>query len=68
MEVKFLTVAREKTTLRSARIVALIQSHGAEADCLALMRVTAAIGKDWLEYVHDNCYEFSCCKAMWGST
>jgi DNA polymerase III epsilon subunit-like protein len=42
-----------------------VQSHGAEADCLALLRTTAVLGKDWIEWVQDNCYEFIDCKGMW---
>ena len=41
-------------------------SHGAEADCLALLRTTAALGKDWLNWVENNCKFFSECKKMWG--
>ena len=42
-----------------------IQSHGAEADCLALMRVTAVLGEEWLGWVQDNCSRFQHCKQMW---
>ena len=42
-----------------------VQSHGAEADCLALIRTTAVLGKDWIDWVQDNCYEFIDCKGMW---
>jgi three prime repair exonuclease-1 len=41
------------------------QSHGAEADCMALMRVTAVLGKDWLGWVQENCSRFNDCKKMW---
>jgi len=42
------------------------QSHGAEADCLALLRTTAALGKEWVDWVEDNCYVFTDCRRMWG--
>jgi len=42
------------------------QSHGAEADCLALLRVTSMLGREWLDWVEDNCYMFNDCKEMWG--
>jgi DNA polymerase III epsilon subunit-like protein len=42
------------------------QSHGAEADCLELLRTTAVLGREWLEWVQDNCFMFENCKAMWG--
>ena len=41
-------------------------SHGAEADCLALLRTTAALGKEWLEWINNNCKLFLNCKKMWG--
>ena len=41
------------------------QSHGAEADCLSLMRTTAAIGDTWIDYVKKNCSKFEACKKMW---
>jgi three prime repair exonuclease-1 len=41
------------------------QSHGAEADCLTLIRTTAALGNTWLEWVQENCYHFSRCARMW---
>ena len=41
------------------------QSHGAEADCLALMRITALMGEDFLVWINDNYYKFRHCKAMW---
>ena len=44
----------------------LAQSHGAEADCLALLRTTAVLGEDWINWVKDNCYVFSNCEKMWG--
>ena len=42
------------------------QSHGAEADCLALLRSTAVLGIYWITWVKDNCSLFSDCKKMWG--
>jgi hypothetical protein len=42
------------------------QSHGAEADCLSLMRTTAALGIEWIDWVKGNCYKFESCKKMWG--
>jgi DNA polymerase III epsilon subunit-like protein len=42
------------------------QSHGAEADCLALLRTTAVLGEEWLDWVENNCYLFSDCVGMWG--
>ena len=41
--------------------------HGAEADSLALMRITAVIGDKWLEWANDNCILFSEIKQMWGT-
>ena len=29
-------------------------SHSAEADCLSLMRITAALGSDWQDWVMKN--------------
>jgi DNA polymerase III epsilon subunit-like protein len=40
-------------------------SHGSEADCFALLRITAVIGKDWLDWVKNNCYCFTKCREMW---
>ena len=42
------------------------QSHGAEADCLALLRTTSVLGKEWLVWADDNCSLFEDCKKMWG--
>jgi DNA polymerase III epsilon subunit-like protein len=42
------------------------QSHGSEADCLALLRTTAVLGNDWISWVRDNCYPFLKCEKMWG--
>ena len=41
------------------------QSHGAEADCLALLRVTAVLGEEFMNWVHDNNYKFRHCSGMW---
>jgi DNA polymerase III epsilon subunit-like protein len=41
--------------------------HGAEADSLALLRITAVIGDKWLEWANDNCIFFSETKQMWGT-
>jgi len=43
-----------------------LQSHGAEADCLALLRVTATLGQEWLDWLQNNCYVFMDCPKMWG--
>ena len=32
-----------------------IRSHGAEADCLALLRTMSALGNDWVDWVENNC-------------
>ena len=29
-------------------------THSAEADCLSLMRITAALGSDWTDWVRNN--------------
>ena len=44
------------------------QSHGAEADCLTLLRTTAVLGMDWVQWVQDNCYLFTDCRKMWSYT
>jgi hypothetical protein len=41
------------------------KSHGAEVDCLALMRITAVLGNDWLEWTQKNCTQFEKCGVMW---
>ena len=46
--------------------VAPAQSHGAEADCEALLRTSAVLGEDWIKWVKDNSYPFAKCKKMWG--
>ena len=42
------------------------QSHGAEADCLSLMKTTAALGDRWTDWVKENCSKFETFKKMWG--
>ena len=44
------------------------QSHGAEAGCLSLMRTTAALGIEWIDWVKGNCYKFERCMKMWGQS
>ena len=41
------------------------KSHGAQVDCLALMRITAVLGNDWLEWAQQNCTQFDECEIMW---
>ena len=41
------------------------QSHGAEADCLTLLRTTAVLGREWLDWLQDNAKLFSNCHRMW---
>ena len=41
------------------------KSHGAEVDCLALMRITAVLGNDWLQWAQQNCTQFEKCEVMW---
>ena len=40
-------------------------SHGAEVDCLALLRITAVLGEKWLVWVQNNSSPFSNTKSMW---
>jgi len=40
-------------------------SHGAEADCLALLRVAAALGQDWLHYADQAAQPFHKSQRMW---
>ena len=42
------------------------KSHGAEADCLTLLRTTAMLGQEWLEWVEHNHKLFENFKKMWG--
>ena len=41
------------------------QSHGAEVDCLTLIRTTAVLGIEWVGWVKENCHLFSMCTKMW---
>ena len=41
-------------------------SHGAEADCLALLRTTSMLGDKWIDWVKNNCYLFEKCRKMFG--
>jgi DNA polymerase III epsilon subunit-like protein len=34
------------------------QSHGAEADCLTLLRTTLVLGREWVDWLQDNSYLF----------
>ena len=43
------------------------QSHGSEADCMALLRITAVLGSDWINWMKENCYPFVKCDKMWGN-
>ena len=40
-------------------------SHGAEADCLTLLILTAVLGEKWLLWIKNNCSLFSETKEMW---
>ena len=42
-----------------------LQSHGAEVDCLTLIRTTAVLGMEWVKWVKENCHLFSICTKMW---
>ena len=57
---------RSPTSFSLVNLPAKAQSHGTEADCLALLRTTAVLGEDWINWVKDNCYVFSNCEKMWG--
>ena len=39
--------------------------HGAEADCLTLLKVTTVLGPQFFDWVEDNCYKFNHCNVMW---
>ena len=41
------------------------KSHGAEVDCWALMRITAVLGNDWLDWAQQSCTQFDKCEVMW---
>ena len=40
-------------------------SHGAESDCLALMRVTAAVGPTFITNMNNNSKKITNYKKMW---
>merc|ERR1719342_2070948 len=40
-------------------------SHGAEADCFTLMRVTSALGLDWITWAQEHCQPVNQIKPMW---
>lgn len=42
-------------------------SHGAEADCFTLMRVTSALGQDWITWAQEHCQPVNQIKPMWTS-
>ena len=44
------------------------QSHGAEADCLDLLRTTTMLGQDWIDWAEKNCQNILHCVEMWGKT
>ena len=44
------------------------EAHGAEVDCLALMRITAMLGNTWLEWAQRNSIQFEKCGVMWSMT
>ena len=41
------------------------KSHGAEEDCLTLLRTTALYGQDWIDWAQENCHLFTDCTEMW---
>ena len=41
-----------------------MESHGAEVDCLALIRTTSILGVEWIDWVQRNCYLFKNCTRM----
>ena len=42
-----------------------LMSHGAEADCLTLLKVVVMFGAEFIDWVEDNFYKFRHCHAMW---
>ena len=42
------------------------KSHGAEEDCLTLLKTTSMLGKEWLDWAENNNFMFSDCVKMWG--
>ena len=43
-------------------------SHGAEADCLTLLRVSAALGQDWVTWAGQHARLLSDISPMWGNS
>ena len=41
------------------------RSHGAEADCITLLKATAMLGMDWINWMERDCSLFSECMKMW---
>ena len=41
------------------------QSHGAEADCLTLLRTTSSLGREWIDWVNENATTFSNSIVLW---
>ena len=41
------------------------QSHGAEVDCLSLLRITSALGLEWTQWIKDNHQLFRNCTKLW---
>ena len=41
------------------------KSHGAEDDCLTLIRTSAMLGRDWINWVEKNCQSIQHCEEMW---
>ena len=42
------------------------QLKGAEVDRLSLMKTTAALGDEWIDWVKGICSKSETCKKMWG--
>ena len=42
-----------------------VSAHGSEADCLSLLKITAAVGPEFFNWIEDNNYKFRHCKPMW---
>lgn len=42
-------------------------SHGAEADCLSLLRVTGALGPEWVAWASEHARELVTITPMWGN-
>ena len=36
-----------------------------EADCLSLIKIPAAVGSEFFDWIEDNNYKFRHCKPMW---